>query len=236
MKLSIIISVYNSHEAVRRQIEYFKKKDLPDTVEIIFVDDGSNPPISGEMKNFFIHRTNNALAWTQGLGRNLGASKARGEYLFMTDMDHIISKEAIEDVLNFTGNKMIFRRQIAVLLGDGTLTQERDVLKQYGYEKDNLDVSVHGNTFAMRKTVFDDLGGYSRRSCTIGYHPARRRGDDCYFNAKWNKKYAGIVPVVGRDIYMFPIGRFHKDGDLNPMGMFHNLSQTKQEKHYKIDM
>ena len=45
MKLSIIIPVLNSHEIVRRQIEHFKKMDLPDDIELIIVDDGSDPPL-----------------------------------------------------------------------------------------------------------------------------------------------------------------------------------------------
>jgi len=45
VRLSIIIPVLNSHEIVRRQIEHFKKMDLPDDVELIIVDDGSDPPL-----------------------------------------------------------------------------------------------------------------------------------------------------------------------------------------------
>ena len=45
IRLSIIIPVLNSHEIVRRQIEHFKKMDLPDDVELIIVDDGSDPPL-----------------------------------------------------------------------------------------------------------------------------------------------------------------------------------------------
>jgi len=45
IKLSIIIPVLNSHEIVRRQIKHFKKMDLPDDVELIIVDDGSDPPL-----------------------------------------------------------------------------------------------------------------------------------------------------------------------------------------------
>jgi glycosyltransferase involved in cell wall biosynthesis len=228
MKLSIIISVYNSHEIVRRQLEYFKKLNLQD-VEVIIVDDGSNPPIEGAS-----YQTNNKLAWTQGLGRNLGASKAKGEYLFFTDIDHILSKEAIEDALKFTGNKMIFRRQIGILLEDGSLTQDPDILKDWGWKGDKLDASVHGNTFVIKKEVFDELGGYKPKTCLNGFHPASRHGEDCYFNTKWNHKFAGTMPAVGRDIYMFPIGRFHKDGNLNPKGLFHNLSQINQSKFYKV--
>lgn len=227
MKLSIIISVYQSYEIVRRQLLYFNKMNLKD-VEIIIIDDGSNPPIEGAK-----YQTNNKLAWTQGLGRNLGASKAKGEYLFMTDIDHIISKESIEDALKFNGNKMIFRRQIGVLLEDGTLSQDEEILKDYGWKGDKLDASVHGNTFVIKKEIFDQLGGYDPKTCEVGYHPKSRKGDDCYFNSKWNKTFRGESPVVGRDIYMFPIGRFHKDSDLNPKGLFHNLSQKEEVIAYK---
>jgi len=43
MKLSIVISIYQSHEIVRRQALHFAKMGLPDDVEFIFVDDGSDP-------------------------------------------------------------------------------------------------------------------------------------------------------------------------------------------------
>jgi len=48
MKLSIIIPVLNSHEIVRRQIEHFRKMDLSDDVELIIIDDGSDPPLESE--------------------------------------------------------------------------------------------------------------------------------------------------------------------------------------------
>lgn len=226
MKLSIVISVYNSHEIVRRQLLHFKKMNLP--FELIIVDDNSNPPIKGAAL-----KTDNKLAWTQGLGRNLGAKHAKGEYLFMTDIDHILSREAVEDALKFNGNKMIFRRQIAVLDENGNIRQDKETLKDWGYEKESLDASVHGNTFVMKKSIFEELGGYSPETCTSGLHPITRRGDDCFFNAKWRRKFSGVDLVVGHDIYLFPIGRFNKNGDLNPKGLFHNLSQDGKKKMYK---
>lgn len=222
--LSIVIAVYNSHEIVRRQLLHLNK--FP--IEIIIVDDYSHPPIKGAKL-----RTENKLAWTQGLARNAGAAIASGDYLFFTDIDHIISAEAIEDALNFNGNKMIFRRQVAILDENGNIRQDKGTLKDWGYERENLDASVHGNTFVIKSEIFHNLGGYEPKTCTKGYHPISKDGDDCHFNAKWNKVYAGTSPIVGHDIYMFPIGRFRTDGDLNPKGLFHNLSQKRQDAFYK---
>lgn len=234
-KVSLIIAIYNSHEIVRRQLLHLASLGLKPNrvglpIELIIVDDGSIPPVTEATI-----RHDSKLAWTQGLARNLGAREAKGEYLFFTDIDHIISKQALEDALNFTGNRMLFRRQIAVLDEQGRLTQDPEVLRDWGWKGDKLDASVHGNTFVIKRESFLELGGYREQDCIKGYHPISRQGEDCHFNARWNRKYQGILPDMGRDIYMFPVGRFHKEGDLNPKGLFHNLSQDGKIKRMKGD-
>lgn len=214
--------------------------NLPDDIEFIFADDGSEPALSGEMKNLTIVPTNNKLAWTQGLGRNLAASLAKGEYLLMTDLDHILSKEAILSAREFTGDRMSFKRYFGVLLEDGTLTQDIPTLVKYGFDSARLlsrklYASVHGNTFAIKKSTFDLLNGYDKRYCTWGFHPVSKGGDDVNFNHRWNR-YAGangIQLVMGPDIYIFPIGRYHINGDLNPGGLFHNLHHRQEIQQKK---
>lgn len=230
MKLSIVISVYQSYEAVRRQRLYFRKINLP--IEVIIVDDGSTPPIPSA--NYF---TNNKLAWTQGLGRNLGASHAQGEYLLMTDIDHIISKEALMDALDFNGAFMRFPRYFGILDENGNLKTDIKSLLEYGmhprYSKCPRTTS-HKNTFLIKKSIFDLIGGYQDRWCNYGFHPLTRKGDDCYFDSAWKKfsKKNGLIQEFGSPIYTFPNGRFHRHGDLNPHGLFHDLSH-KQEKFNK---
>jgi len=243
MKLSIIINIYNSHEAVRRQALYFGLMNLPDDIEFIFVDDGSNPPLGGyNLKNLRIHCTNEKRPWTQGLARNAGVKIAEGEYILMTDVDHILSKEAIMDSYNFTGDKMIFPRFLAILDENGKLTQDSKILEEYGMDiervgsKRGLYASYHGNTFTIKKSTFEFLGGYPEKACTYGYHAVSRQGEDSYFNKTWNHWAVkqDIKPVVGSKIYMFPTGRFNKYNDLNPKGLFHTLSYEPVKQPNKL--
>jgi len=246
MKLSIIIAFYNSHGAVARQVKHFKAMNLPDDIEFIFIDDGSNPPFNiadYDLKNLRIHATNDKRPWTQGLARNAGAKLAAGEYLLMTDIDHILSKEAIMAAYNFSGDKMIFPRYFGVLLEDGTLTQDPAVLEEYGMDMNRLNTrrglyaSVHGNTFAMKKSTFELLGGYDERHCLYGHHAGHKQGEDSVLSKAWNR-YAvknGIQHAMGLGpkIYIFPIARYHVNGDKNPKGLFHNLSYEQVQQPMK---
>jgi len=233
VKLSICIPVYQSHEALRRQVLHWQRLDLPDDVEIIIADDGSDPPL--EADGVQIVRTDSELAWTDGLARNAAAVQARGDYLLMLDIDYIISREVVDAVRQFEGDRMGFPRYFGVLLEDGTFTQDLDTLIDYGFNVKRLNrrglyASVNSNTFAIKRGTFEHLGGYDPKHCTKGYHAGPRQSSSCYFNGRWNRwaKRRGIRQVLGPDVYMFPIGRYHKDGDTNPMGLFHDLSYERK--------
>lgn len=236
MKVSVVIPILNSHEIVLRQALHFRAMNLPDSIEFIFVDDGSTPPLKSDygLQNLRVLYTNDKRAWTQGLARNMGALAAKGEYLLMTDIDHIISQEALMAALYFTGERMMFPRYFAVLDSGGNLTQDISVLEEYGLDvsktkKRGLYASYHGNTMCIKRDTFIELGMYDEKACTYGYHPKTRQGEDCYFNTKWNHwaQRNGVPHDVGPAIYMFPIGRYHKNGELNPLGLFHSLSQDQ---------
>lgn len=232
VKLSIIIPVFESYEALLRQSLYWQKLALPDDVEIIIIDDGSDPPL--EAPGVTMLRSNSRLAWTQDLSRNQAAVQANGDCLLMTDIDHILSRDAIIAARAFTGARLQFPRYFGVLLEDGTFTDDVDILIEYGFDprrlrRRGLYASFHGNTFAMPRAVFEELGGYTESTCTKGYHPGPSLGPDAYFNAKWRRwaQRQGVQAERGPAIYMFPIGRYHVDNDSNPMGMFHNLSYER---------
>ena len=238
MKVSIVTAILNSQEIVRRQMLHYKKMDLPDDVEIIFIDDGSIPPLNFVMadelfgdpglKNFRHYATNNFVEWTQPAARNFGCKKAIGEYLLCTDIDHIFTRKLIEFVRNTDCDVVRFRRQAGVLDEYGNFTQDMDVLKAYGLmDRKSLQFTAHGNSFAIKRELYFRLGGVSEKYVGTGKHPNR---EEVHLKKKLNRLAArGEIKIMGSRrrpiIYMFPNGRFCGDLNYNPFGLFHNLKR-----------
>ena len=235
MKISVVIAVLNSHEIVRRQILHFGNMNLPDEMEFIFMDDGSEPPLKfSGLKNLSIYYTNDKRPWTQGLARNAGALIAKGEFLFFTDIDHIITKEAIDTVLKFDGDKMVFPRYYGILDEDSNLIYDKKSMLEFGVHPARLTgrrgmcAGIHGNTYAVRNSIFRKIGGYDPAYCERMFHMGLRYGsEEATFNAEYNilnAKGEAKDQVIGPKIYFFPVGRFRIDNDNNPFGLFHSLS------------
>lgn len=233
MKLSIVTPVLDSHEIVRRQLLHYGQMALPDDVEIVYVDDGSQPALRGcewpRVRNFRIIETNDPRDWTWALARNAGAKEARGEYLLMCDLDYIIPRAAIEAACRLTEDRMNFRREFGVLDENGALTQDLDVLRRYGLLESRIRnrgvaLSAHTNDFVMRRETFLALGCY--RTDLIGNpYP---QGEDRCFQGVWERAQAAgrVTRTFDRPlVYMFPNGKFCGDQDYNPMGLFHSLSR-----------
>lgn len=234
--LSIVIAVLNSHKALIRQARHFKKMNLPDDVEIIIVDDGSNPPLtfSTGVNNFYIYYTNDKRPWTQGLARNMGAKLAQGKWLLFTDIDHIVSLEAINAVREFKGDRMVFPRYYGILDRFGDLLTDVPTLLKDGLDPQRLRghrglcAGFHPTTYAIRKSMFIDLDGFDPDLCQTCFHMGGAHYSE---DRDFNRKYARFVRTgraqpdeIGPAIHMFPIGKFRADGNTNPHGLFHGLS------------
>jgi len=241
MKLSIIMPFLNSHEIVRRQLVYMRRQDFPDDVEIIFMDDGSDPPLEvpdNPPKNFTLHATNDFRKWTSSLARNTGAKLAKGKYLFMTDGDYIISPQAVDRARRFDGDRLGCRREFGVLTEDGEFTQEHSVLLEYGLvprriRERGTKLPPHPNNFVMRKTLFEEMGGYDEERILSRDYPQK---EDTHFKRHLMRLVGEGKVQVSHDkrpvLYMFPNGQFCGDVDYNPFGLFHDLTRKSEHNHW----
>jgi glycosyltransferase involved in cell wall biosynthesis len=195
--------------------------DLPDDIEIIIMDDGSDPPLYyPPFHNFTLFQTKDYRNWTNELARNKGVEMAKGEYVLLTDIDHILTKEAVIAAYKYEGDKLVFLREFGVLDVYGKVCTTN--LEEYGWIGGKRAV-CHSNTFCIRKTIFKDLGGYAEKWCVTGKHISRAERT---LNNRWDKaSAAGTYKIrdIGPVIYMYPVGRYHKNGETNPLGLFHGL-------------
>lgn len=219
MKASIIIPTLESYEVYRRQVKHLNDI-LPNHWEAIFVDDGSDPPLEPivTIKNIKLLHTFDKRPWTQAPATNFGAKQATGEYIIGFAIDHIMSEEVIGAIDKFSGPKMVFPRLWAVLDEKGNICRDAEVLKDYGLHESRGNGTGSGpGIFALRRDIWDRLGGYAPRfGGTYG-------GDDVDINDRYGA--LGIEPhVVGPPIYIYPAPREDKKQ------IFHSLRRRLRGK------
>jgi hypothetical protein len=184
-RLSLVVNVLESYEVVRRQLLHLERIMTP-ACELIVVDDGSVPSLHETCATvprtlaFHLHCTHDRRPWTQPRARNIGAALAVAPKLLFFDIDHVLTRELLELCLAYPGDRLHWVRQPGALDGQGDLITDRKVLaEKYGLT--DQGEGVHGNSFLIRKELFEQLGGYDERFC------GRYGGDDLDFNRRYEQ-------------------------------------------------
>jgi glycosyltransferase involved in cell wall biosynthesis len=204
---------------------------LSDDVEVIFVDDGSKPshkrPYFKLNFNFRFIYTNDFRNWTQPKARNIGVKEAKGEYVLCTDIDHIVMQDAIDKVREDKYDVVRFKREVGILDERGQFTQDLSVLQMYGYNREKLRISAHGNSYIFKRDLYLELGGVSEANVGRETHPNRE--EKPLKRAVRRLAEEGKIKLCDGDdrptIYLIPNGRFCGDKDADPLNLFHNLER-----------
>ena len=240
-RLSIIVAVLNSHEVVRRQILHFSRMPLPDGVEVVYLDDGSDPPLADPGLPWLrLVPTHDPRPWTWAVARNTGARLAQAPYLLMTDIDYVIPKAAISAAIAFDGDYLGFKREFGVLDEDGVFRNDPDTLLAYGLPPERLiargaSLPPHPNNFVIRRDLFFAMGGYPEDRVGQPYP----QGEDSVFKRKRHEWVAAgtMTECTGAErplLYMFPGGQFLGDVDADPLKLFHTLSRKSPRNRWYL--
>ena len=166
--LSFCLAFYRNQGMLAEQYRIWAAlpDDLKAQIEIIIGDDASPEPAAAVprpsgLPPLRIFRLQDVTRperppWRQDAIRNRAVDLARGSWLFLTDMDHVLPENSLRQFLKRTdGVDVVYSFQ---RLDAPDLTPKRD-------SKGNLH--PHPNTYAMTKARYWKLGGYDEEFCGI---------------------------------------------------------------------
>lgn len=190
-RLSMVFPYYMNPGMLEYQYAIWSEypEHLKQRIEIVLVDDGSpSPAVEVErpqgLPPLRIYRALEDQPWHQHAARNLGAYQAVGPWLFLTDMDHVLPAESLEDLLR------IENKRHAYTFARLDMPDLTPTLGKEGEPK------PHPNTFAMTRDLFWQVGGYDEDYCGV-------YGTDGLFRQRlWAK--AQQVHLEGVPIFRFP--------------------------------
>ena len=103
IKVSVIVPTMNRQEAVLRCVDSVLDSEFSN-FEVIVVDNASDEGVCDDLKRYKdknLHIICSDKNLGAGGGRNLGAAKAKGEYLLFLDDDNVIDKDMISNLTTF---------------------------------------------------------------------------------------------------------------------------------------
>ena len=157
-ELTLIVPYYDNPQMLVEQQRQWAKypAELLSRLHVIIVDDGSPrwPALPVVIANsigelglgsFRLYRTLVDVRWNWLFCRNLGVSEATTEWVFMTDIDHVMPTKTLAKLL------------------------EAELSPRKAYRMSRVDApnktpyKPHPNTWLMTRSLFDKIGGYDER-------------------------------------------------------------------------
>jgi hypothetical protein len=148
MKFTIVMAYYENGGMLDRHMQEWSEYDEEHKkhIKAIIVDDGSpNDPAVSHIKDvgfpINLYRIKQDIPWNQNGARNLGMTHVKKGWVLLTDMDHLLPKEQVQNILNNEWN-------------------ERSVYKPLRAKPDGSSYKRHPNTYLITRKVYWKLGGF----------------------------------------------------------------------------
>lgn len=215
--LSLVIPYYRNPRMLWRQLFVWRDEwsaEAKRDIEIVIVDDGSPDESAADalaamwggdrtgLPELSLYRVTEDRPWHQHGARNLGAHVARGRWLLMTDMDHVVPASTLADVLRLLptlGSREVltFGRVDA----PPTLTWRADHWPEFARtRRDDGSLKPHVNSFVVRRKRYWTIGGYDEDLC--GVYGTDKHFRDRLFGSGTVERHLEHAPLirVGREV------------------------------------
>jgi glycosyltransferase involved in cell wall biosynthesis len=177
-RFSIVIPVYNRAKFLRQAIDSVLSQTFTD-YEVIAVDDGSTDE-SLEILKSYGSRIRVIRQENQGpeVARNTGVAVAQGEYIAFLDSDDFFFPHTLETyervIQNFEAPPMIVGAELYFRHGQeipkkAYETGSIEVISYKDYLSKTMSILCCQSILAMRKSVFDEVGGHRGKDAETWY-------------------------------------------------------------------
>ena len=105
-QLSVVIITWNAEQDAKKCLDSVMEAIVMRPTEVIVVDNGSTDNTRailesyGERINLILLKKNNGVA----VARNIGMATAKGEFIWILDVDTIVNREAVDGMLEYIEN------------------------------------------------------------------------------------------------------------------------------------
>jgi hypothetical protein len=229
IRLSICLAFYRNQGMLAHQFGVWANypDDLKSQVEALIVDDSSpesamDVPRPATLPRVVIGRMSDVAdpltpPWRQDAARNRAAHDASGDWLFLSDMDHVLPAASLRDVFGLIANGKdaiySFSR-----LDAPDLVPKRD---KHG------NLHPHPNTYLMKKARYWAIGGYDED--ILGIY-----GTDGYYRrnlVRTNEVIQTAIPIVRFPREVIPDASTRIDRDkFRDTGRVQKVLADKQRK------
>ncbi len=187
MRLSLLYTYYNNKRLMDIQLQNWNSypRELKEDVDIIVVDDGSDPPLEVPEcdLNLTVFRILEDIPWNQPGGRNLAAKYAQTEWMLVTDLDMVLLPSSCKAITEKSWKPEVVYNLKRVRMS---------TLKFY---------KPHTGTCLITKDNYWSVGGYDEDFCGhYGY-------DDTLFKKQFPKKNKALY--TGSDITILEYDKFY---------------------------